>query len=440
MNIVLCGIVLFFFYPSNFSQAHFPTILIKIPTRSRPEKFFNILSLYYQNLSQKIPYHFIISCDTNDTTMNNPQVIEKLKEYPHLTYYFAENSSKVEAYNQGINRHDVWDILVVVSDDMVPIVKNFDQIIVTKMLESFPDFDGVLNFNDGHVGARLNTLPIIGKKYYDRFGYIYNPAYRSLYCDEELTLVSQKLHKEKSFSQVIIQHDHPIYGYTTDLLYQFNESLKKRDKKIFIERKKHNFYITPDFLDNSHSKKLSILICTLKERKKEFDFIYKKIKKQISSLGLEDRVEVLFFKDDRDFSVGLKRNSLLAQSSGEYVCFLDDDDDVHQDYIKMIYEKIYNKPDCISLKGILFEHKKTKKIFIHSIAYKDYIKKDSVFYRPPNHLNPIKRSIAIQFQFPDKNKSEDTEWAMKIARSGLLKKEEVIDSPYYFYKYVANKK
>ncbi len=188
-------------------------------------------------------------------------------------------------------------------------------------------------------------------------------------------------------------------------------------------------------LGGSNNKKplWSILICTLEERAFSFNKLYKNLQKQIEKKGLQEQIEVLYFLDNREKTVGYKRNWLLANSKGEYVSSIDDDDEIHDNYIGMIYEKLLEKPDCISLTGIISYKNEHKRVFIHSLAYTSYYEKDQVYYRPPNHLNPIKRSIAVQFLFPENNYGEDTSWAMQLAYSGLLKKEIVIDEPYYFY-------
>lgn len=186
-------------------------------------------------------------------------------------------------------------------------------------------------------------------------------------------------------------------------------------------------------------KRWSILICTLEERKTSFERLYKKLMHQIESCGLEKEIEILWFLDNREASVGYKRNFLLQASRGEYINFIDDDDDIHDNYIGMIYEKLKKGPDCVSLLGIITTDNRRSKKFIHSIRYKTYFEKSGVYFRPPNHLNPIKRSIAIQFPFPDKYFGEDTDWAMQIARSGLIKTEGEIKVPYYFYNFTSRK-
>ena len=129
---------------------------------------------------------------------------------------------------------------------------------------------------------------------------------------------------------------------------------------------------------------------------------------------------------------------MLSLARGNYTNFLDDDDDVHDQYIEMIYQRIMRNPDVVELRGILTWIGGNPRTFIHSIQYNSYFEKNGVYYRPPNHLNTMKRSIAQSFLFATDpvvgNQGEDTKWAMEIARSKLLKTEEPLTIPYYFYR------
>lgn len=413
-----------------------PTLLIKIPTRSRPHQFFKNLDSFYGKLSHKIPYLFLITCDTDDESMNNSLVKQRLASYPNLAFSFCTNASKVEACNRDINNYD-FDILLAVHDDMQALEKGFDEIIVNTMQKYFPDFDGVLNFNDGFVGGQCNTLPVIGKKFYDRFGYLYNPGYKALVCNVELTNISKMLKKEIVIDQTIIRHNHPSWNAgKQDALYTKNEQHHAQDLELFLERRTRQFDISEKELEAATPKLWSILICTIEGREESFDQLCDKLKSQINALKLCDEIEILSCKDKRgEHTVGFKRNKLMEQSSGYYTQFLDDDDDIHDNFIEMIYSKLKNKPDCVSLTGIITTNGTDPKTFIHSIAYNEYFEQNNTYFRPPNHINPIKRSIAIQFAFPEKNIGEDTDWAMAIARSNLIKTEETIEIPYYFYRY-----
>lgn len=229
-----------------------PKLLIKMPTRSRPEQFFKVLDIYYKFLSNTITYKFVINCDIDDKTMNNKEIIERFAKYPNLDFYFSNTTSKIESYNSKMELYSDYDIILVTADDMEPIVKDYDKIIVDTMLEKFPDFDGVLNFNDGHIKHdNLNTLPILGKTYYQRFGYIYHPSYKALCCDNELTFVSRMLDKEYISDTVIIKHNHPYFtGTAYDELYSKNELFHKADMANYFSRRENKYYLNQEIKPN----------------------------------------------------------------------------------------------------------------------------------------------------------------------------------------------
>jgi glycosyltransferase involved in cell wall biosynthesis len=178
---------------------------------------------------------------------------------------------------------------------------------------------------------------------------------------------------------------------------------------------------------------LNILICHIPER---YDFL--KRLNGILDPQLTPEVKVII-DDSRYKSIGRKRNDLMARADGEYVCFIDDDDRVSPRYISMVTEGIKKGVDCCSLVGeITFDGDNPKK-FIHSIKYNDYFEKDNVYYRCPNHLNVIKKDIARQFQFPEKNHGEDTDFAMQVCRAGAIKFEHEINETIYYYDYRSKK-
>lgn len=138
--------------------------------------------------------------------------------------------------------------------------------------------------------------------------------------------------------------------------------------------------------------------------------------------------------------IGDKRNLLLSMATGKYVAFIDDDDMVPEYYIQRIIDVIKEEDvDVIGINGtisIMYRQGiKSHHKFFHTIRNQQYYESNRGFERPPNHLNPMRRDIAVQFTFPGSNLGEDTDWAMKICRSGKLKKEHYIQEPMYFYDY-----
>jgi hypothetical protein len=188
----------------------------------------------------------------------------------------------------------------------------------------------------------------------------------------------------------------------------------------------------------------SILICTLPKRFDFFEAIYHTLQNQINNEILSGRlrhsIEVLYYEDDHALTTGAKRNKLLKAARGKYVNFIDDDDMVSDDYIAMIYERLLKDPDCVALLGIITFDGQNPMTFIHSINYTSiYSGADGIFYRPPNHLNPIRRSIAQQFSYPNVSQGEDAVYTMLVANSRLLQKEESVPHAYYFYLLRTNK-
>jgi glycosyltransferase involved in cell wall biosynthesis len=147
--------------------------------------------------------------------------------------------------------------------------------------------------------------------------------------------------------------------------------------------------------------------------------------------------------DDRmHISVGQKRNELLQKAQGEYVCFIDDDDDITDDYIKLVMEGIETGKDCMSLRGVYICDGVDGGIFEHSIRYKKWETvegKEVKYLRYPNHLNTIKASIAKKFKFPEKNHGEDYDWSTVIHKSELIQTEHYIDDIMYYYQFDSKK-
>lgn len=184
---------------------------------------------------------------------------------------------------------------------------------------------------------------------------------------------------------------------------------------------------------------LSILICTLQSREHFFVRIYTNLTNQIRQYGLENEVEVIVDKDNGEKTVGKKRNDLVKSAKGKYVCFVDDDDNVSPYYINSVYKACLQDRDCCSLIGMISIDNRPTKRFTHSIRFKTYFEQNREYYRPPNHLNAIKKEIAEKFSFPEKNFGEDTDWAMQLCNAGALQTEAVIPVPIYFYLYRSRK-
>lgn len=137
----------------------------------------------------------------------------------------------------------------------------------------------------------------------------------------------------------------------------------------------------------------------------------------------------------RPVTTGEKRNKLLSRAKGHYVCAVDDDDLVAFDFISKILAAATSDPDAIGFKGMLLPrgpfsaHKPIE--FIHTMDCKTWHTKDNIHWRGINHLNPVRRELALQAGFPEKNFAEDHEFSNRLAP--LLKTQVMIDECMYYY-------
>lgn len=393
-------VCLAFFSLISFGMVSAPRLLIKIPTCSRPEKFFNRLDIYYRRLSSEIPVTFLISCDLEDQSMNNEQVIERLKSYPNLQVQFGHKCSKIEAYNRDIQDFD-FDVLLLASDDMEPTVDGYDKIIADRMQKEFPAFDGVLNFSDGHIWAALNTVPVIGKKYYDAFGYAYYPEYVAFHCDNELTAVSRILRRECVCDEIIFDHKHPIWTHEGwDELYErYQKQFFKRDEAIFETRRINYYGLSEEALRAVCPKDLSILISVSDECVKQARQLRAKLQYQVIGNNLQDKVEILYFDTAVGATPGYRKNKLLWASNGYYITLLDENSRIDDNFVSTVYSMLAQKPDIILLK--------------HGANISDC-------------CEIIKRAIAVQFVI-NRTSSDQNKWRESMDRSGLLRNQMFAD-------------
>jgi len=215
-------------------------ILVKFPTRSRRQKFKSVLG-QYDHLATGTPL-YLVSYDIDDPNMVG--IEKEYTDYRHVIFDRDRSPNKIHACNRNIDKvKEPWDILVLASDDMICTRQGWDTIIIELMERHFPDTDGVLHFNDGHTGSTCATMTIMGRKYYNRFGYIYDPAYKSLFCDNEYMDVAKKLEKYCYFSEIIFTHEHPIWNGNRghDKLYERNNRFYKQDQITYEQRKRANF-------------------------------------------------------------------------------------------------------------------------------------------------------------------------------------------------------
>lgn len=175
--------------------------------------------------------------------------------------------------------------------------------------------------------------------------------------------------------------------------------------------------------------KLSILICTVPSR------VEKYLPKMINNLDKQaekhKEVEVLYLGDNKRRSVGEKRNDLLRLAKGDYVAFVDDDDEVTQDYVKMLLWGIESGADVVNFKVSCSVNGGEYKDVIYDARFHGNQNHKDQYWRLPNHIMCIKKELALKAGFLEINMGEDDEFAKRLKPS--IKTQASIDKVLYYY-------
>lgn len=182
---------------------------------------------------------------------------------------------------------------------------------------------------------------------------------------------------------------------------------------------------------------LSILICTTVDRRPMFEQLKGYFEKQIADLSLEDQVELLYIEDNKEMSVGSKRQKLLEMATGDWIVFFDSDDMPSDKYVYLVYEAIRNNPDidCIGINIRMTTNGNRPQKCCHRLLYPEWMNNfDGWDYvRNITHFNPVKRALALQTGFKDMRFGEDKDYSDRLLP--LLKKEFYIREPLFHYRY-----
>lgn len=194
--------------------------------------------------------------------------------------------------------------------------------------------------------------------------------------------------------------------------------------------------------------KLTILIPSIPERLHKARKLYKKLgeqkQKALEAGDIENlnEVQILCFCDDMIRSIGEKRNNLLKLVQAERFAFVDDDDDVSDNYIEEILEAIIYDPDIITFEQIATLNGKSFKVtFGLDIPKNEKAKMIEGEWidikRRPWHVCVWKTKLVQRINFPFIQYGEDWAWCKKALRK--IKTSAHIDKVLHYYNWDSKK-
>ena len=186
---------------------------------------------------------------------------------------------------------------------------------------------------------------------------------------------------------------------------------------------------------------LSILTPAVPSRMNQLDWLVQKVSRQI-----DDRlVEHLVLIDNKRRTVGAKRDALLRAAKGKYVAFVDDDDNISEDYVTEILKAAEQDPDVITFQQLAKINGAVGTIqfklgnpneefkpsgFIHGGLVSE-VEESEPIKRNAWHVCAWRRTLATLSRFPNNSYGED--WAFAAPLCAMARSEVHIPKVLHYY-------
>lgn len=159
--------------------------------------------------------------------------------------------------------------------------------------------------------------------------------------------------------------------------------------------------------------KLSILTPTIITRWDQAEKLAFKIMGQIEEKECTGDVEHLILHDNCTRTIGAKRQSLVNIARGEYIAFVDDDDDVSDDYVASLLAAIEMESDVITFHQLAIYNGLESEVHFGINNRDEAFKPGGITLRAPWHVCAWKRSAIAPCQFAETNYGEDRIWSLQ---------------------------
>ena len=157
---------------------------------------------------------------------------------------------------------------------------------------------------------------------------------------------------------------------------------------------------------------LSILTPTIPGREKQLQALQRRIETQIGGQA----VEHLILSDNRKRSIGAKRQALLDIARGQYIAFVDDDDDIADGYIEELVNAAASGADVITFRQRAIYNGLESEVHFGINNQDEPFKPGGITLRAPWHVCAWKRERVDECLFSEVNFGEDLCWCLQARR------------------------
>lgn len=414
-----------------------PRISILCPTRGRPDNVRRLVESADATASG--PVQFVFYVDHDDTCgppERPPGVSDKIQA--HVTQ--GPRIVLSEMWNECA-QCAAADVMMHCGDDIVFRTPGWDDRVL-EAFEAIPDRIALVH-GDDKFNYGVATHGFLHRAWVDAVGYFCPPYFASDYNDTWLTEVADGLGRRVEVD-VLTEHMHPCAGKAEwdvthrerlarhkqedcDRIWRDTAGLRAADVEK-LRRVIDGRVLVP----LRDCPKWSILVATLNRRAPQLRNLLAGLLPQVEAV--EGAVEIVLFPNDGERPLGHVRQDLLEAARGEYVSFVDDDDEVSPRFVEAILP-LLDGVDYVGWRMQCWVDGRKLLPTFHSLRYERWFDDRRGYYRDISHLNPIRRELALLGDYRVATAAEDVSWASQVRGTGRVRSEHFVDDVMYLYRY-----
>jgi hypothetical protein len=207
------------------------------PSYKRPQLAFECYQRWTSTIKNKENVEYILSLSDNDPQLEKYKQTFKDLDVVIITH---PNNGWVIQLNHAAEKC-TGNLFVCIGDDFSCPV-HWDEQLLTALQDKE---DYIVKTNDG-IQPWIMTLPMMDRKYYNRFAYVVYPEYKHMWGDTELTHVADLVGRVVKLP-ILFPHDHYSTGKAKkDEVNIANDSTWKQGENLYIKHVKSNFGLSPE--------------------------------------------------------------------------------------------------------------------------------------------------------------------------------------------------
>lgn len=332
-------------------------------TSARPDQWQKIFRSWLDNCSAPDLVEYVLVVDERwGFSTDHQDYLGILRPQDKLIF-----NTKRRCYVDGVNtaaKRSTGKILIVIADDQY-CPSLWDQRLLelsTAGIRTRSD-EFVVEVNTGtpmEHDRGIMVMPILSRKRYERYGYVFYPEYESMYADNDFCALARRDGCVIDMrDRTIFPHKHFLTDQSVTIDEQYKEQMRPeafaRGRALFEARKANDFcdvHLQENPASQIPTKQKSIAVCLPGER---FSMLFLSAWTTLLSHMLGRYLTMVHF--GYSSSVFVTRNALALETlnSGganvDYVLWLDDDNTLTPDQLEILIHDLDSHPDLAGVVG-----------------------------------------------------------------------------------------